>query len=68
MLDQAITSLEDAARLAPKNALISYHLGVSYSKAGDDPKARVALERALAIDRNFPLAADANTILKRLVY
>jgi tetratricopeptide (TPR) repeat protein len=68
MIPMATTALEDAVRLAPNNALYSYHLGVTYARGGEDAKARKALERALTLDRNFALAADAKKILSKLVY
>jgi Tfp pilus assembly protein PilF len=68
MIPMATTALEDAVRLAPNNALYAYHLGVTYARAGEDAKARKALERALTLDRNFALAADAKKILSKLVY
>jgi tetratricopeptide (TPR) repeat protein len=68
MLSLALSTLQDAVRMAPDNALFTYHLGVAYAKAGEDNKARKALERALMLDPKFPKAEDARKILSRLVY
>jgi Flp pilus assembly protein TadD len=68
MLQLATNQLEEAVRLAPDNPLMSYHLGVAYAKAGDDARARKALEKTLALDRNFRLADDAKKVLAKLVY
>ena len=68
MLALAITTLEEAVRLAPANPLYAYHLGVGYAKNGDDAKARKSLEGALKLRPDFERAEDARNILARLVY
>jgi tetratricopeptide (TPR) repeat protein len=68
MLALAVTTLEEAVRLAPANPLYAYHLGVAYAKNGDDAKARKSLEGALKLRPDFERAEDAKTILAKLVY
>jgi tetratricopeptide (TPR) repeat protein len=61
--DLALPSLEASAARDPKNAQYQYHLGVAYAKKGDIPKARAALERAIALQPN---SADATAAQKAL--
>jgi tetratricopeptide (TPR) repeat protein len=68
MLALAITTLEEAVRLAPAQPLYAYHLGVAYAKNGDDAKARKFLEGALKLRPDFERAQDAGNILATLVY
>ncbi len=48
--EEAIVSLETAARFAPKNAFVATALGDAYRLAGRYPEAKVALEKALTLD------------------
>ena len=59
MLALAITTLEEAVRLAPTNPLYAYRLGVAYTKNGEDAKARKSLEGALKLRPDFERAEDA---------
>jgi len=68
ILPLATTTLEEAVRLNPNAALYSYHLGVVHAKAGEDAKARKALERAIQLDSKSAFAADAQKTLAALVY
>jgi tetratricopeptide (TPR) repeat protein len=68
MLALGISTLEEAVRLEPTNALYAYHLGVAYAKNGDDAKARKSLEAALKLRPDFERASDARSILAKLVY
>ena len=52
----------------PNAAMYSYHLGVVHAKAGEDAKARKALERAIQLDSKSAFAADARKTLATLVY
>jgi putative PEP-CTERM system TPR-repeat lipoprotein len=47
----------------PKNPIYHYHLGLAYSKSGDDTRARVALQTALALKTDFAGADDARRML-----
>jgi len=47
----------------PKNPTYQYHLGLAYSKSGDDARARVALETAVALQPDFAGADDARKLL-----
>jgi len=62
LLPQAIASLEDSVARDPKNPLHHYHLGMAYLQAGDWPRARQALERALK-QPGFSGEADARKAL-----
>ena len=52
----AIPPLEESVATDPNNASYRYHLGLAYAKAGQQDKARAALQRALQL--NLP-AGDA---------
>lgn len=55
--------LLQAATKDPKNPVYQYHLGMAYSKTGDTPKARAALQEALRLDASFQYAPDARRAL-----
>ena len=46
----AVKPLEEARKKLPDNAELLYHLGLTYAKLGDKPKALDALSRALKIN------------------
>ena len=46
----AVRPLQDSLTKRPNAPAVLYHLGMTYARLGDKPKARVALERALALD------------------
>jgi Flp pilus assembly protein TadD len=50
MPGMAIPRFQQAIDTSPKVPLYHYHLGVTYAQAGEDSKARRALERALQLD------------------
>jgi len=60
---QALSALRQAARLAPKNPEILYHLAVVYAEAGDKGNAKAALTRALRTPGSFPSSAAAKKLL-----
>jgi tetratricopeptide (TPR) repeat protein len=55
-----------AVRAEPATALFRYHLGIAYQLEGELQAARDELTRALALDPNFPGAADARAALDAL--
>lgn len=64
----AVEYLTQSTDLDGKNPMYQFHLGMSYALAGDDPKARRALQAALSLNPNFDGAAEAKRTLARLVY
>jgi tetratricopeptide (TPR) repeat protein len=65
---QAIFYLQQCVEQDQSNPLYHYHLGKAYAEAGEDAKARRALERALSIQKDFDGAADARKTLALLVF
>lgn len=65
-LDLARKSLETAAKIAPPQADVYYHLGVVLQEQGKKKEAAAALNQALQIDKRFANAADANKRLGEL--
>ena len=57
--DLAIPQLESSVQRDPKNAVVHYHLGLAYAKAGQDAKARRAFADALRLNPSFPGADEA---------
>ena len=55
----AIRALEDSRTKKPDDPDVLYHLGMTYAKRGDQPKAREALERALTVNPAFASAESA---------
>jgi len=66
LVREALRCLEESAAAVPDNPVVQYHLGMAYLKAGDAPRARVALGRSLQLNPGFPAAADARQALSRL--
>lgn len=62
----AISSFQEAIKLAPSNAGAHYHLGLAYLKAGDQQKARASIEQALKLNPNFKDADDAKRQLSTI--
>jgi len=62
----ALTTLQTAAKLAPKDATIRFHWGQALAEAGDKTQARKVLHEALALQADFPSAAEARQLLATL--
>jgi tetratricopeptide (TPR) repeat protein len=63
---QAIRAFDSARRLAPNRAIYHYHAGLAHLQAGDESRAKAALERALALNTTFEGVADAKVQLAAL--
>ncbi len=59
----AIQPFQKSVELDPNNPVYSFHLGLAHAKAGDSLKARLALERALTLARDFKGADQAKQLL-----
>ena len=68
MTTQAVNTLQLAIDAAPDNPTYQFHMGMALAQAGDDSRARKALERALALEPNLQGADDARKTLATLVY
>ena len=62
----AIAPFQRSIELDPKNPVLHFHLGLAHLKNGDAPKARIALNRALALAPDFEGAAEAKQALASL--
>ena len=62
----AVPSFEKSVEKDPRNPIYHFHLGLAYARAGDSPKARQALQQALALAPNFSGAAEAKQALASL--
>ena len=62
----AVRPLEESVKAKPDNAIVQYHLGLTYVKLGNKAKAREALETALKLDPQFAGANEARTTLATL--
>jgi Tfp pilus assembly protein PilF len=60
--------LEQAIQAQPRNPVYRYHLGLVHAQAGEDAKARKALQAALDLDPKFPGADDARQVMSKLIY
>ncbi|HMO06051.1 MAG TPA: tetratricopeptide repeat protein [Paracoccaceae bacterium] len=67
-LREALAHLEPAARGLPDNALVQFHLGMTYLALEREAEARATLERAVEIagDSPLPQFAEARAVLERL--
>jgi tetratricopeptide (TPR) repeat protein len=58
--------IEDAVKNVPKNQAYRYHLGLTYQKLNDSSRAKVELEKAIALNPTSPLAEQARRALSEL--
>ena len=65
-VEQGLTLLEKAARRAPENGDIRYHLAAGLAQAGEKTRARRELTAALDSGKPFSEKAAAQTLLKEL--
>jgi tetratricopeptide (TPR) repeat protein len=63
---RAVSSLQEAAKLAPENPSIHYRLGLAYLKNGEEKKARASFEGALKLSSQFKEAEEAKKALATL--
>jgi tetratricopeptide (TPR) repeat protein len=61
----AIPEFEQAIALEPTNPVFRYHLGLAHLAAGETAKGTASLQRALALQANFPGADDARQLLSK---
>ncbi len=57
---------EDAVKNVPNNQTYRYHLGLTYEKLNDSSRAKVELEKAIALNPTSPLADQARRALSEL--
>ena len=63
---RGMTLLATAAKRAPSDPDIQYHLAFALAENGDVAAARQALAPALALARAFPSRAEAEQLMRRL--
>ena len=66
LAELAIPSFERSVAIDSENPLYHYHLGLAHSRAGNAPRARQSLERALELQTAFPGADEARGALAGL--
>lgn len=64
-VEEALKTLQKAARLLPGNPAVYYHLALAYKEQGNKALAAENLRKALSLG-DFPDAANARGLLKRL--
>ena len=62
----AVPPLLQSVEKDPTNASYQYHLGMAYAEAGNVPRAREALQKAVQLDPDSQHAAEARQALARL--
>jgi Flp pilus assembly protein TadD len=62
----AVSAFQKSVEKDPKNPLFHFHLGLAHAKVGDSPKARLALQQALALAPTFAQASEAKQVLNSL--
>jgi len=62
----AVRPFNVSASKEPGNPLYHYHLGLAYARIGEKEKARSALERALALGKDFEGSVEAKRVLASL--
>jgi tetratricopeptide (TPR) repeat protein len=66
MVDEAITVLRAAIELYPKEANLYDSLGEFQLRKGDKVRALASYQKALELNPNFPNAATARDVVKKL--
>ena len=56
---------EDAINKVPENSTYHYHLGLTYQKLNDLPRARTEFEKTISLDPKSPLANEAHRALSQ---
>ena len=59
----ALTLLQESAEKLPTEAEVQFHLGVTHYMMGEEAPARLALQRALQITKDFPGSEEARRCL-----
>jgi tetratricopeptide (TPR) repeat protein len=68
LFDNAVALLkESSVKLKNSDPVVLYHLGMAYHQSGRRVEARDALNRALALNKNFPGAEQARRTLNEPV-
>jgi tetratricopeptide (TPR) repeat protein len=68
LFDNAVALLKDSsAKLKNGDPVVLYHLGMAYHRSGRKVEARDTLNKALALNKNFPGADEARKILSEPV-
>lgn len=68
LFDNAVALLKDSSgKLKNGDSMVLYHLGMAYHRSGRKIDARDTLNKALALNKNFPGADEARKILAELV-
>ena len=65
-LEKGLSLLEKAAKRAPENGDIRYHLAAALAKAGDQTRARNELGTLLESGKDFPEKSAAQTLYRVL--
>jgi tetratricopeptide (TPR) repeat protein len=64
MFDNAMVLLKDSSeKLKNGDPVVLYHLGMAYHRSGRKAEARDTLNKALALNKNFPGADEARKVL-----
>ncbi len=64
--DAAIQEFASCIKKQPENPMFHYHMGLALQAKGDTQAARVSLQKALDIGREFPGKKDAQDKLKQM--
>lgn len=66
LYDSAIAELNDSAEKLKDNAMVHFHLGMAYYKAGEPARAKAVLERVMALAPEFEKAEEVRAVLEKL--
>ncbi len=65
-LDEALKAFREALDMDPENAIVHLNLGVAYKLKGQKEVARMALQKAKALDAHGPTGMEADRLLAGL--
>ncbi len=66
--EKSISELKSAAKIAPQNPIIRYHLGAAYYKKDLKILALKELEYALGLSSTFPMAKEAGELIEKISF
>ncbi|MFH2059542.1 MAG: tetratricopeptide repeat protein [Pseudomonadota bacterium] len=66
LYDNAVAEFQACVDQEPENPIFNYHLGLALNKKGEYVKAKKALKKALALQKDFNGADDAQKVLDQL--
>ena len=66
LYDSAVVEFTNSLKMIPDNAMVRFHLGLTYYNKGNNDRAKKELKKALDLDQKFDEADEARRILTKI--